>query len=94
MFPGPGAGIALAMFPPVLRHPIPRAFLIFIPLVICASRVHGHAVATPGALTQEVNRCLTLVRIAATRRSPTKVATRYATRAGYSWEPRRITHSA
>jgi hypothetical protein len=40
-----------------------------LPVVICFSRVHGHAAATPGALTQEVNRCLTMVRIAATRRS-------------------------
>jgi hypothetical protein len=67
---------------------------MLIPLLMCASRVHGHAVATPGALTQEVNRCLTMVRIAATRRSPTKVATPYATRAGYSWQPRRAPHAA
>jgi hypothetical protein len=73
----------------VLRHPIPRAFLMIIPLVICVSRLHVHAVETPGAVTQEVNRCLTMVRIAATRRSPTKVATRYTSRVGYSWEPRR-----
>lgn len=82
------------MRPFVLRHPIPRAFLMIIPLVICASRVHGHAVVTPGALTQEVNRCLTMVRIAASRRSPTKVATRCACTAGYSWEPRRVTRIA
>ena len=82
------------MPPFVLRHPIPRAFLMIIPLLICASRVHGHAVATPGALTQEVNRCLTMVRIAATRRSPTKVAARCVRAAGYSWEPRRVTRTA
>jgi hypothetical protein len=78
--------------PLVLRHPVPRAFLILIPLVICASRVHGHAAATPGAVTQEVNRCLTMVRIAATRRSPGKqLVPRGATRvAGFSWEPRRV----
>jgi hypothetical protein len=87
-------GIALAMPPPVLRHPIPRAFLMFIPLVICAGRVRGHEVATPGAVTQEVNRCLTMVRIAATRRSPNKGATRCAVGAGYSWQPRRAPHSA
>jgi hypothetical protein len=78
----------------VLRHPIPRAFLMFIPLVICVGRVHGHAVANPGALTQEVNRCLTMVRIAATRRSPTKVVMRSAAHAGYSWQPRRVTQTA
>jgi hypothetical protein len=83
------------MLPPVLRHPIPRSFLMLLPLVICVGRVHGHAVATPGAFTQEVNRCLTLVRIAATRRSPIKVGTPSAARAaGYSWEPRRVRHSA
>jgi hypothetical protein len=67
---------------------------MIIPLVICASRVHGHAVETPGALTQEVNRCLTMVRIAASRRSPAKVATRHTAYAGYSWEPRRVSQSA
>lgn len=78
----------------VLRHPIPRAFLMLIPLVICFGRLHVHAVETPGAVTQEVNRCLTMVRIAATRRSPTKVATKYAARVGYSWEPRRSAQAA
>ena len=78
------------MHPGVLRHPIPRAFLMIIPLVICVGRVHCHAVAEPGALTQEVNRCLTMVRIAATRRSPMKVAAKYTARIGYSWEPRRV----
>ncbi|PYR88114.1 MAG: hypothetical protein DMF84_29445 [Acidobacteria bacterium] len=82
------------MLPCVLRHPIPRAFLMIIPLVICVSRVHGHGVATPGALTQEVNRCLTMVRIAATRRSPTKAVTLYTAHVGYSWEPRRLTRAA
>jgi hypothetical protein len=82
------------MHPYVLRHPIPRAFLMLIPLVICFGRLHVHAVETPGALTQEVNRCLTMVRIAATRRSPTKVATRYTPRIGYTWEPRRLKQAA
>jgi hypothetical protein len=53
-----------------------------LPVVICFSRVHGHAAATPGAMTQEVNRCLTMVRIAATRRSnePRKMAPKIALR--------------
>ncbi len=67
---------------------------MLIPLIICVGRVHGHAVPTPGAFTQEVNRCLTLMRIAATRRSPIKVGAPAAARAGYSWEPRRVRHSA
>ena len=82
------------MLASVLRHPVSRAFLMLIPLVICVGRVHVHAVESPGALTQEVNRCLTMVRIAATRRSPIKVATRYNTRIGYSWEPRRVRPAA
>jgi hypothetical protein len=90
----PDAGIAIAIVRGVLRHPVSRAFLMIIPLVICVGRLHVHAVESPGAVTQEVNRCLTMVRIAATRRSPTKVATRYIARLGYSWEPRRVREAA
>ena len=67
---------------------------MIIPLVICFGRLHVHAVEGPGAVTQEVNRCLTMVRIAATRRSPTKVAVRQTPRVGYSWEPRRVKQAA
>jgi hypothetical protein len=42
---------------------------MLLPLAICFSRVHRHSVVTPGAVTQEVNRCLTMVRVAASRRS-------------------------
>lgn len=49
-----------------------------LPLVVSAGRVHAHTVASPCALTQEMNRCLMMVRIAATRRagSPQKAAAR------------------
>lgn len=75
----------------MLRHPLARAVLVLLPLAVCAGRVHRHVVATPGAVTQEVNRCLTMVRIAATRRSPAKPTRQLAIRAaGFSWEPRRL----
>ena len=49
-----------------------------LPLVASAGRVHAHTVAGPGAITQEMNRCLMMVRIAATRRaaSPQKAVAR------------------
>jgi len=55
-----------------------RVLLILLPLVMSAGRVHAHTLASPGAITQEMNRCLMMVRIAATRRaeSPQKAATR------------------
>jgi hypothetical protein len=37
-------------------------------LVTSASRVHAHTTESPDAVTQEVNRCLNLVRVAASRR--------------------------
>jgi hypothetical protein len=40
-----------------------------LPLAVSTGRLHAHTVATPGAVTQELNRCLTIVRVAATRRS-------------------------
>jgi hypothetical protein len=52
----------------VLRYSLPRTLLVVVPLAISAGRFHIHTVATPVAATQEVNRCLTLVRIAASRR--------------------------
>jgi hypothetical protein len=36
---------------------------------VSAGRLHAHTVAGPGAVTQEINRCLMMVRIAATRRA-------------------------
>ena len=39
--------------------------------MVSAGRVHTHTVAGPCALTQEFNRCLMMVRVAATRRGAT-----------------------
>jgi hypothetical protein len=50
------------------RHPLSRAVLMLMPLVASTARLHAHNAETPIAVTQELNRCLTMVRIAATRR--------------------------
>jgi hypothetical protein len=63
----------------VIRPYVPsRILLIVLPLMVSAGRVHAHAVAGPDAITQEVNRCLMIVRIAASRRSasPQKAVSR------------------
>ena len=41
---------------------------MLMPLVGSTARLHAHGAETPIAVTQELNRCLTMVRIAATRR--------------------------
>ena len=46
-----------------------RLVLILLTSLVSAGRLHAHTVAEPGAVTQELNRCLMMVRIAATRRS-------------------------
>jgi hypothetical protein len=38
---------------------------------VSVGRLHAHAIVEPAAVTQEINRCLMMVRIAATRRSET-----------------------
>jgi hypothetical protein len=48
-----------------------RFFLILLTSFVSAGRLHAHTVAGPGAVTQEINRCLMMVRIAATRRTDT-----------------------
>src|SRR5436190_6143220 len=52
------------------RHIPSRLFLIVLTSLVSAGRLHAHTVASPGAVTQEINRCLMMVRIAATRRTP------------------------
>ena len=52
------------------RHISSRFFIILLTSFVSAGRLHAHAIAEPGAVTQEINRCLTMVRIAATRRTP------------------------
>jgi hypothetical protein len=41
---------------------------MLLPVALCAGRMHFQTPSNPGAVTQEVNRCLTMVRVAATRR--------------------------
>ena len=48
--------------------PLTRAALVLIPLLLCASRLHSQRKASVQGMTQEVNRCLTIVRVAASRR--------------------------
>ena len=48
--------------------PLTRSALVLIPLLLCASRLHTQRGASMQGMTQEVNRCLTIVRVAASRR--------------------------
>jgi len=59
----------------VLRS-IARVALMIVPVVTCAARIHTHTVDAPDAMTQEVNRCLRLVRVAASRRQTPATSTR------------------
>jgi hypothetical protein len=56
------------------RHPLLRAVVMLVPLVGSTARLHAHSADTPIAVTQELNRCLTMVRIAATRRTASQGA--------------------
>jgi hypothetical protein len=42
--------------------------LIVLPIATCAARIHAHVVEAPDAITQELNQCLRLVNVAASRR--------------------------
>jgi len=55
------------VIPMARRHPLLRVMLMLLPLMASTARLHAHT-ETPIAVTQELNRCLTMVRIAATRR--------------------------
>jgi hypothetical protein len=50
------------------RHPVLRGALLLLPVLTSSARLHAHSVDTPLAVTQELNPCLTIVRVAATRR--------------------------
>jgi len=52
----------------VLFKAATRTTLILIPLFTSAARLHAHSIETPLAVTQELNRCLMMVRTAASRR--------------------------
>jgi hypothetical protein len=47
---------------------VARLILIIAPIVTCAARIHAHVVDAPDAITQELNQCLRLVNVAASRR--------------------------
>ena len=49
-----------------------RIVLMLMMLGTSASRLHAHAADAPDQLTREVNGCLRLVRIAASRREPAR----------------------
>jgi hypothetical protein len=53
----------------VLRW-LAQATLIMVPIVTCAARIHAHVVDAPDTITQELNQCLRLVNVAASRRLP------------------------
>ena len=61
---------------------------------IAATLVHSHVAATPGAVTQEVNRCLTMVRVAASRRSSAGQPRQAISRHGSTDTPRGVGRSA
>jgi hypothetical protein len=55
---------------------VARVLLMMMPVVTCAARIHAHVVDAPDAITQEVNQCLRLVNVAASRRAPSTIAAR------------------
>jgi hypothetical protein len=57
---------------------IPRTLLIVLSVSACAMRVHAPSVDLPGAV-REVNSCLRIVRLAASRRSRSSGARRRST---------------
>ena len=76
----PGIPLAILSRGMSLGHASSRFFLILLTSFVSVGRLHAHTVAGPGAVTQEINRCLMIVRIAATRRadSPQKPVARPA----------------
>lgn len=62
------AGIGLATTAEVRFRFAARLVLILLPLTTTASRLHAHTVTAPDLATQEVNRCLNLIKIAASKR--------------------------
>ena len=50
--------------------------LILLPLTTTASRLHAHTLDAPDLATEEMNRCMRLIRIAASKRQTGGVATR------------------
>ena len=65
----PCAGTNFALDQIVRARRIGQTLLIFVPLLICGARFHAGALGTPAGVTQEVARCLNMVRVAAARRN-------------------------
>lgn len=55
---------------------VARVILVVAPIVTCAARIHARVVEAPDAITQEVNQCLRLVNVAASRRPISAIAVR------------------
>ena len=62
------AGTRNCDHPVVISRSVSRFILICVPLAICAARLHSQGAGSPSGVTQDVNRCLTVVRLAASRR--------------------------
>jgi len=54
--------------PAVVFRSFFRFTLICLPLAICAARLHSRGAGSPAMVTQDVNRCLAVARVAASRR--------------------------
>jgi hypothetical protein len=54
--------------PTVVFRSLFRFTLICLPLAICAARLHARGAGSPAMVTQDVNRCLAVARLAASRR--------------------------
>jgi len=55
---------------------VARIILIIAPIVTCAARIHAHVIDAPDTITQEVNQCLRLVNVAASRRATSPISAR------------------
>jgi len=62
---------------------VARIVLILLPLATTAARLHGHHVDAPDLATQEVNRCLNLIKIAASKRGDERGMKRQECRRAY-----------
>jgi len=84
IFRGKTPGIALAILSRGMRQTLSRLFLILLTSFVSVGRLHAHTLTEPCAVTQEINRCLMMVRIAATRRTdaPQKTVARTAAAKG------------
>jgi hypothetical protein len=88
IFRGKTPGIALAILSRGMRQTPSRLLLILLTSFVSVGRLHAHTVTEPCAVTQEINRCLMMVRIAATRRTdaPQKTVARTAAAKGKRYD--------